>query len=1509
DPAGGGELAGEEPVGDEPIGEEIAAGEPLDGGPAADELIDGALADEETAFGTLSDDGPVVFGVVSDTHVTQTNYTTQARTTQAFQFYSDLGVDAVVVAGDLTDNGSPGELGAWKNAMDAGKSDSVKLIASMGNHENNNWGNFENATGNRANDVQIVNGYYFITLSPGLGSVDEETGRATGLFGAQSTSAYGYAVDWLEEKLAEAEAASPDKPIFVFFHHPIRYTFYVSHEWYGSGLDNVFKGHPRAVTFAGHIHSPNNNPMSIWQDGGYTAINTVTLKYFEMESGMIYGSVPPNSGNAAQGLLVTASGSGVTIQNYDFISGEWIDQTWTFDVTQPLPYTSENRKAQAVAPVFAQDARISVTQIGETGARVDFPQARIPESGADGDIVTAYRYDFANKGTGAIDASFRTFSESYFLPMPQTMGYNVSGLKKGTEYEVRIYAYDAMGAASPWQGGWESGGVESLPLIGEFATLGSQEEPADAFSVYREGVGAADLLDVDFSGGIAEDRALGRALAGGSGNIAWDGELGKYTAAFSGGNASQAWKTPWGDADYDKTLDGLTLEATFKADPLTGWVDVAGNMQSAGYGFEIGPDGAGLYLEFWCHVGGYKVPKATGLEYGKWYHAAGVYDKEAGAVKLFVNGELAAQLPASGNITKPGQQARNFVIGGDSDSSGGIEAPMKGAISSVRAYSAALSDLQVEVLANRELPSNDTQKPQIRFDSSLLPDEIDLSQDASMPEIIAADNSSKLTLTLKVDGEAATEEGTAWLPLISEYELPGAYSPATTFPSSLLEGAAAYGIVSIRLAIKATDAAGNAAELVFDIPVKATAPPPPPPPPPADGNFALAFDGSLENAAGGGIAQMAAGSAEYADGVFGAALRASGGSFVRLAAPDSSPPGYSGSLSISGWVNIGSARGGDPAIISNKNWDSGGNPGFAVIVDTRWKEIKLNYATAAGRIDNVVARTDPGQTGWQHIAVVFDAENGVIRAYDNGAMRMAIPFDLTGGPGNGNAILLGNAYANGGSYYNGDGRGCDAELLMDAFAVSEAALTDAEIRSLYAAGRDALVEGGEWDASAPQADLLAAGFGTGAILDSAMSRAFSGAGAGIAADPELGRNVAVFGGDAAATWKTPWGEGDYANTNDGKWDSNGQPLNGDGSTFEAAFKAEKFDGARATVFGNITGATKTTGAGVGFDVLPCDDGTATLVVYMKSPDASYSPSITLEGALEYGSWYHAAAVYDGYEVAVYLNGERAGTSRQWDDMPVPEAAARYFVIGGDIADDGSVESPFTGSVAYVGVHSAALGSLQIETLAALALARAVPAEARLAASGPREAYLGKRAKYSVSLSGIEKLSVIDLEIKYDAVRLEFVGATSAHGTIMPDADEAANPDGAMQIAILYTGAAGRDFGGLEEILELEFKAVGVGDVAVRIESARYATVGAASESRLDSIDPAAAATTIYLNAYDVTRDGVVDLADMAFLAAAYLSMEGDPNWDAVRIADFSEDGVIGIEDLTMILIYIRSIRA
>ncbi|MGL4108441.1 LamG-like jellyroll fold domain-containing protein [Clostridium sp. LP20] len=702
----------------------------------------------------------VSFGVVSDTHVGPSKTTENERLKNAFQFYSNKNVNTVAVVGDLTDGGSQKEYDEWKKIKDWNLR--VPLVASMGNHEGNTATGFLGATGNKPNDNKVINGYHFITLSPGSGILNESTGKGF----TQGGGNYTYAVPWLKKQLDAAVAEDPTKPIFIFFHHPIKNTFYVSNEWYGSGLEEVFKKYPQAVTFSGHIHTPNNMPTSIWQDGGYTAVNTATLSYMEMETGMIYGSIPPDGNQIAQGMLIEAKGSEVTIKNYDFLSGSWIPQTWTFDITKKLPYTNE-RAAKTEPPVFDASAKVSVSNITEDSAKITFDQAKVVENTV-GDIVHSYRYDFINKKTGKVDRSFKTWSEYYLQPMPSTISQVADNLNPGTEYEVRLYPINAYNK------------VSSKYISNTFKTIGKEDSEV-TFDDMREELPKADLLDVDFEGGKIKDNSIQKHTFRGSNgsNITEDNILNKNVATFTGKN-SEAFLTDWTTEQYAKTNDGLTMETVFKVDKFnTSSINFLGNTESAGISFEIYPnseDSNKADLSIWAHLGSYKIARANGvLKYGEWNHTAITYD--GSKLNLYLNGEKIASIPGSGLITTPNPASRYYVIGADTGANDSVQSPFVGAMATARIYSEPLSAKKIKLLANRELTSLDKTKPEIKV--SAAPSlKGNIGEGYEIPSAQSADNSTVVKMkatvldsnnevVLETEGNLADVEKTIFTPMTS----------------------------------------------------------------------------------------------------------------------------------------------------------------------------------------------------------------------------------------------------------------------------------------------------------------------------------------------------------------------------------------------------------------------------------------------------------------------------------------------------------------------------------------------------------------------------------------------------------------------------------------------------------------------------------------------------------------------------------------------------------------------
>lgn len=737
---------------------------------AADAAV--AAAPSVAAAPAVEAGGPDVrFAAIGDIHV---NWDELA---EAYDFWAQENVQTALFVGDLTNSATPGEFAGLKQTMDSKAGLGIPAIASLGNHDVSGISSYDLFTqatgGQKPNADYTVNGYHVITVSPGSGTIDPDTGKPSGASGGN----YAYAQSWLQQRLAAATAEDPNKPVMVLVHHPLQCTHYVSNEWYGTGLSSgcgdgfqsVFDDFPQAVVWGGHIHTPQNIPTSIWQGQenrsgerstqGFTTVNAPPLAYYEFESGVVNSSptsrgndtTPDDAGNNRQTAIVEITGTTVTIKNYDLLADQWIDQTWTWDVADSVdetksyderfPFNDTYRAGQSAGPVWPEGAAVTVGDIASAKAMVSFPQA-VPAPNSVGDIVHKYRYSTVDVATGEEVNSFLQWSGFYNLPMPADRSHEVWNLLPGKEYEVRVTPINAWGK-------------EGSALTARFtSTEGSGGEgPFDpsslTFDDLRAALPTADLLDVGFAGGTASDSSpAARPLtAGADARIENDPAVGSDVVIGAEGAATGIRTPKWTDAEYAALQDGFTLDATFRLDAIAGgYVDVFGGMQSGGIGLEaVGTSATTYELQFW-----YASPRpAVSLKYGQWYHVTAWYDGQD--ARLYVDGVRKAESEGVSFSVKPSAaDARYMVIGGDANTSGALDdATMDGRIAGVEVYSAPLSDKDVYRVATRELTALDTMPPLVR----VAPEpagEATVGTAYTAPRAEAVDNSGRVSTMLEV---------------------------------------------------------------------------------------------------------------------------------------------------------------------------------------------------------------------------------------------------------------------------------------------------------------------------------------------------------------------------------------------------------------------------------------------------------------------------------------------------------------------------------------------------------------------------------------------------------------------------------------------------------------------------------------------------------------------------------------------------------------------------------------
>ncbi|MBQ7639170.1 MAG: metallophosphoesterase [Clostridia bacterium] len=345
-------------------------------------------------------------------------------------------LDAVVMAGDITDSGSNEEYAILKSYIDNNMREGTELVSVMGNHDLHGDGRdgYLSYIDDELDKHVVVNGFHFIGMSPEPEDVWHTPSQLI----------------WMDRELRRAEADDPERPIFTFQHGHIWNTVYVSRSWFTQmflPLHLVYAKYPQVINFSGHSHGPINNPIDIWQNS-YTALGTGTLNYFEMERDIGDDTVPEGSGNAAQYLVVEVDAQNrVRVMPFNILTNDFFKTPATTDdpdkqlvyfieaPSKPVTYAyTSARKKTAGTPWFSESAGVTVSDITGESVKVTFDRA-------DDDVcVYGYRITVTEKGKLFKTAEKEVYGEYYFEPLPDTQSCVIDGLDAGKEYTVTVTA-------------------------------------------------------------------------------------------------------------------------------------------------------------------------------------------------------------------------------------------------------------------------------------------------------------------------------------------------------------------------------------------------------------------------------------------------------------------------------------------------------------------------------------------------------------------------------------------------------------------------------------------------------------------------------------------------------------------------------------------------------------------------------------------------------------------------------------------------------------------------------------------------------------------------------------------------------------------------------------------------------------------------------------------------------------------------------------------------------------
>ena len=327
-----------------------------------------------------SSDVRLKVGVLSDVHVQ--NAESRERFKKALEYYKAQKVDAVMIAGDLTEYGLIPEYrdmaAAWFEVFPDDKypdGTKVERLFIYGNHEVEAWNygftkkRYDEATRRRDAIAPVRDVVWEECWGEKFQPIYMKEVKGYKFIGAHHVRKH---IPGLEEFLASA-GLPKDKPFFYFQHAHPKGT--CSSPWV-TGQDDgtvteILSKYPNAVAFSGHSHAMLTDERTVWQ-GAFTSIGTGSLHYITAIGGRenfrLRGSKDPddarmplfNGREGHHGQLMTVYDDRIVLEKLEFGYDEHLGT-----VVIPLdggekPWSFEERAAKEPAPQFSPGAEVKV---------------------------------------------------------------------------------------------------------------------------------------------------------------------------------------------------------------------------------------------------------------------------------------------------------------------------------------------------------------------------------------------------------------------------------------------------------------------------------------------------------------------------------------------------------------------------------------------------------------------------------------------------------------------------------------------------------------------------------------------------------------------------------------------------------------------------------------------------------------------------------------------------------------------------------------------------------------------------------------------------------------------------------------------------------------------------------------------------------------------------------------------------------------------------------------------
>ena len=375
--------------------------------------------------GLLSGKGArLVLGVISDIHVDAARgdfkkFGDATQFEKTLRWFDAQGVDGVVVAGDMADNGMINQLeqvgAAWFRVFPKGRSTRdgrpVEQLFVYGNHdfEGQNYDNF----GTRYFEKKSFESFW-IRRDPAKAWRDvfhedyapiwTKTVKGYQFVGAHWVNWNGVpgVEKWFKDNAAKIDRT---KPFFYIQHCNPRDTVYGSDCWCPDAgfATRALSAFPNAIALAGHTHNSLTDERSIWQ-GAFTSVATASLRYG--------GEV--DKYEQRQGMLLKVYDDRLVFVRRDFLHDQSLGDDWVVPLSsgtkEAKPFSFRVRQATSLPPQFAAGAKLAVTR-EKDGWLVTIPTA-------DAAATRSFRFEIETglKGKDGKPIVFRPWDAKYNMP-------------------------------------------------------------------------------------------------------------------------------------------------------------------------------------------------------------------------------------------------------------------------------------------------------------------------------------------------------------------------------------------------------------------------------------------------------------------------------------------------------------------------------------------------------------------------------------------------------------------------------------------------------------------------------------------------------------------------------------------------------------------------------------------------------------------------------------------------------------------------------------------------------------------------------------------------------------------------------------------------------------------------------------------------------------------------------------------------------------------------------------